>query len=83
MTNVSCFFSELLGNYYLSPLVSRMKLSCEYAGTAVLLIAVLATIDRGNLSPPHGLFPVVLFVLILGIGASLGMETGMYSNPQL
>lgn len=48
----------------------------EFLASAVLLIVVLATLDRSNSAPPHGLFPLVLFILILGIGACLGMETG-------
>lgn len=45
-------------------------------GSAVLLIAVLAVIDRNNSPPPNGLLPLTLFILILGIGCALGMETG-------
>lgn len=48
----------------------------EFLGTAVLLIVVLAMSDKQNLPPPNGLQPLILFILILGIGASLGMETG-------
>ncbi|KAF8195403.1 aquaporin [Pholiota molesta] len=62
MTNVSCFFDELLG-------------------TMVLLFVVLAMNDKKNSPPPSGLAPLVLFILILGIGASLGMETGYAINP--
>lgn len=57
LSNVSCFFSEVLA-------------------TAVLLIVVLAIGDKRNCPPPAGLAPLVLFLLILGIGASLGMQTG-------
>lgn len=50
----------------------------QVLATAILLIAVLAIGDKRNLSPPAGLAPLVLFVLILGIGAALGMETGAF-----
>lgn len=53
----------------------------EFLGTAVLLIVVLAMGDKHNLQPPSGLAPLVLFFLILGIGASLGMQTGYAINP--
>ena len=43
--------------------------------TAVLLIIVLAISDKRNGAPPSGLAPMALFVVILGLGASLGMET--------
>ncbi|KAF8978219.1 aquaporin-like protein, partial [Cyathus striatus] len=42
---------------------------------------VLAIGDRKNCPPPPGLAPLVLFLLILGIGASLGMQTGYAINP--
>lgn len=48
----------------------------EVLATAVLMIVVLAMNDNKNLPPPAGLTPVILFMLILGLGASLGMETG-------
>ncbi|KAJ8520828.1 hypothetical protein ONZ45_g2398 [Pleurotus djamor] len=62
LTNVSCFFSEVLAS-------------------AVLLVVVLAIGDQRNCPPPAGLAPLVLFLLILGIGASLGMQTGYAINP--
>ncbi|KAK7447700.1 hypothetical protein VKT23_013955 [Stygiomarasmius scandens] len=62
MTNVSCFFSELMAS-------------------VVLIIVVLAVIDKRNAAPPTYLLPVALFILILGIGACLGMETGYAINP--
>jgi aquaglyceroporin related protein, other eukaryote len=44
--------------------------------TAVLVIMVFAFTDKRNSPPPAGLVPLCLFILILGIGACLGMETG-------
>lgn len=51
----------------------------EFLGTMVLLFVVLAINDKKNSPPPSGLAPLVLFILILGIGTSLGMETGAFS----
>ena len=48
----------------------------EFLATAVLIIVIHAMNDKRNTPPPAGLAPLVLFFLILGIGASLGMETG-------
>jgi hypothetical protein len=48
----------------------------EVLATAVLLIVVLSVGDKRNSPPPAGLGPLTLFFLILGLGASLGMETG-------
>jgi len=53
----------------------------EFLGTTVLTIVVLAMNDKKNLQPPAGLAPLVLFMLILGIGAALGMQTG--TNPRV
>ncbi|GLB39785.1 putative MIP aquaporin (TC 1.A.8) family protein [Lyophyllum shimeji] len=53
----------------------------EFLATAVLLIVVLAVTDRHNSPPPNGLLPLTLFLLILGIGVALGMETGYAINP--
>lgn len=47
----------------------------------MLLIVVCAVTDNNNGPPPPGLVPLTLFVLILGIGASLGMQTGYAINP--
>ena len=38
---------------------------------------VLALADKRNGAPTNGLLPFALFVLFIGLGASLGMETGM------
>ena len=48
----------------------------EFLGTAILLIAILAFTDRKNPPLPNGLLPVALFLLFVGLGSSLGMETG-------
>ena len=48
----------------------------EFLGTAILLITLLAFTDRQNHPLPNGLLPVALFILFLGLGGSLGMETG-------
>ncbi len=53
----------------------------EFLGTAVLLIVVCAINDSRNGPPPPGLAPLVLFIMILGIGAALGMQTGTYHRP--
>lgn len=53
----------------------------EFLGTAVLAIVVLAMNDTQNSPPPSGLGPLVLFILITGIGTSLGMQTGYAINP--
>jgi hypothetical protein len=49
----------------------------EFLGTTVLIIVVLAINDKKNNPPPGGLAPLALFLLVLGIGASIGMQTGL------
>jgi len=53
----------------------------EFLGTAILLIGVLAVTDKSNGPPPAGLLPLALFILILGEGAALGMQTAYALNP--
>lgn len=53
----------------------------EFIGTAVLLMVVFAVTDRSNGPPPAGLVPLVVFVALLAIGTSLGMQTGYALNP--
>ncbi|KAI9429541.1 aquaporin [Lactarius psammicola] len=48
----------------------------EFLGTFLLLIVVWAVTDPHNGPPPAGLIPLVVFFLILGIGATFGMQTG-------
>lgn len=50
----------------------------EFLATAVLVIVVFAMTDQKNLPPPSGLAPLLLFFLVLGLGVSLGMETGEF-----
>jgi len=53
----------------------------EFLGTAVLLIAVFALTDKKNGPPPPGLVPLAIFLLVLGIGAALGINTAYAINP--
>jgi len=53
----------------------------EFVGTAVLLIVVCAINDSRNGAPPPGLAPLILFILVLGIGSALGFQTGYAINP--
>ena len=49
----------------------------EFFATAVLIIVIHAMNDKKSTPPPASLAPSVLLFLILGIGTSLGMETGV------
>jgi len=73
--------ASLFSTYALDYMTNVSCFFDEFLGTAVLVIVVLATTDNRNCPPPYGLLPLVLFILILGIGAALGMETGYAINP--
>jgi aquaglyceroporin related protein len=51
----------------------------EFLATAMLMIGILAVTDKRNSAPSGGVVPLALFVLILGIGGALGMQTGTRS----
>ncbi|KAH9474742.1 Aquaglycerol porin AQY3 [Psilocybe cubensis] len=53
----------------------------EFLGTAILVFVVVAVTDKNNNAPPSGLLPVSLFLVLLGLGASLGMQTSYAFNP--
>ncbi|KAG6860167.1 hypothetical protein C0995_014839 [Termitomyces sp. Mi166 len=77
-------FSTYAFSWTVSQLDYMTHVSCffsEFLTTAVLVIMVLATTDARNAPPPSGLLPLVLFLLILGIGVALGLETGYAINP--
>ncbi|TFK28497.1 putative aquaporin 4, partial [Coprinopsis marcescibilis] len=53
----------------------------EFLGAVILMFVVLAMNDKKNIPPPPGLAPLVLFLLVLGIGTSFGMQTAYAINP--
>lgn len=52
----------------------------EFLATAVLVFVVFALADSANLKPPRGAQPFAMFIVLLGIGASLGYNTGYAIN---
>ncbi|KJA24023.1 hypothetical protein HYPSUDRAFT_136846, partial [Hypholoma sublateritium FD-334 SS-4] len=73
--------ASLFSTYSLDYMTNVSCFFSEFLGTMVLVFVVFAMNDRNNCPPPAGLAPLVLFILILGIGTSLGMETGYAINP--
>ncbi|XP_008262603.1 aquaporin-10 [Oryctolagus cuniculus] len=53
----------------------------QVLGTSVLIVGLLAILDRRNKGVPAGLEPVVVGLLILSIGLSLGANCGYPLNP--
>jgi len=73
--------ASLFSTYALPYMTNVSSFFSEFLATAILMVTVLAMVDKKNLPPPAGLSPLYLFFVILGIGASLGMETGYALNP--
>jgi len=42
---------------------------------------IVAATDKHNMAPPHGLLPLTLFLVLLGIGVAIGMQTSYALNP--
>jgi glycerol uptake facilitator protein len=76
-----------LGIFCTAPAIrsTGANLVCEIIGTFVLVLGVLAILTPKNLKPEHGfdagLGPLLVGVLVLGIGISLGGPTGYAINP--
>ncbi|KAG1745875.1 major intrinsic protein superfamily membrane channel protein [Suillus paluster] len=54
---------------------------CFFLGSALLMISILCVNDKNNNPPPQGLVPLALFIAVLGLGTSLGMNTSYSLNP--
>ncbi|KAI0251980.1 aquaporin-like protein [Lactifluus subvellereus] len=72
---------SLFGTYALDYMPGANCFFDEFLGTFVLLLVVFAITDKRNGPPPAGLVPLVVFITILGIGVSFGMQTGFAINP--
>jgi glycerol uptake facilitator protein len=79
--------SAKLGVFCTGPAIRSpgANLLTEAIGTFVLVLGVLAILTPKNLKPEHGfdtgLGPLLVGVLVLGIGISLGGPTGYAINP--
>lgn len=52
----------------------------ECLASAVLVCLVFALSDQRGLTPPRGCMPLAMWLLLVGIGASLGINTGYAIN---
>ena len=50
----------------------------EFIGTVILALMIVAASDKYNTAPPPGLLPLTLFLVLLGIGVAIGMQTCKY-----
>lgn len=53
----------------------------QVVGTAILMGVIFAIADARNVPPPAGLAPLVVGLLVLGIGAAFGFNSGYAINP--
>jgi aquaglyceroporin related protein len=54
------------------------NISCffvEFTGTMILALMIVVGSDKYNMAPPPGLLPLIIFLVLLGLGAALGMQT--------
>lgn len=73
--------ASLFSTYALDYMTNVSAFFSEFLTSAVLMCMVLAFGDSSNMPAPPGLAPLALFLLVLGIGVSLGMQTGYAINP--
>jgi glycerol uptake facilitator len=73
-------FSTLPGNGTL-PVSSLGGLRDQVIGTAILLFVVMALTDLRNSPPLANLTPVVIGLLVVGIGMAWGTDAGYAINP--
>lgn len=76
-----------LGVFCTAPALRRTgaNLLCELIGTFVLVLGILAILSPKNLQPAHGLDtglgPLLVGLLVVSLGVSLGGPTGYAINP--
>lgn len=73
--------ASLFSTYPLAYVSSTNCFFDEFIGTFILVFVVFAISDKHNSSVHPSLIPLVIFMLILGIGAAFGMQTGYAINP--
>jgi len=73
--------ASIFATYALDYMPAAACFFSEFLGTAILVMVLLAVLDKHNGPPPSGLVPLVLFILLLGEGVALGMETAFGLNP--
>ena len=44
----------------------------------ILALMIVVASDKYNMAPPQGLLPLVVFLVLLGLGLALGMQTCKY-----
>ncbi|KAI6042724.1 putative aquaporin 4 [Pisolithus marmoratus] len=71
----------LFGTYAADYMTAVSAFFSEFLASAMLIIAILAATDKRNAPASVWLVSAAVFMVILGIGLALGMETGFAINP--
>jgi len=71
----------LFDTYALDYLSAATCFFVEFTGTAILAFMIVAATDKHNMPPPNGLLPLIIFLVLLGLGVALGMQTSFAFNP--
>ncbi|XP_071096959.1 aquaporin-10-like isoform X2 [Haliotis cracherodii] len=67
---------------YPQPFVSTANgFGDQVFGTAILLICVMGVTDPRNMSPPSGLIPISVGLIVVAIGMTFGFNCGYAINP--
>jgi MIP family channel proteins len=53
----------------------------QIVGTAILMGVILGITDTRNVAPPAGVGPLIIGLLVVGIGAAFGFNSGYAINP--
>src|SRR5574341_1414178 len=73
-------FSTLPGNGTL-PVSQLGAFRAQIIGTAILVMVILAIIDTRNLAPSSNMGPLIIGLLVVGIGMAIGADAGYAINP--
>jgi glycerol uptake facilitator protein len=74
-------FSTLPGNGAPGPVMLGGAFRDQIIGTAILLFGVLALVDVKNTAPQVNLGPLIIGLLVVGIGMAWGTDAGYAINP--
>lgn len=74
-------FSTLPGNGAMGPIGTWPAFRDQIIGTAILLFMVLALTDIHNLPPLSNMTPLIIGLLVVGIGMAWGTLAGYAINP--
>jgi aquaglyceroporin related protein len=73
--------ASLFATYALDYLTNISCFFVEFTGTMILALMIVAGSDKYNMAPPPGLLPLIIFLVLLGLGVALGMQTSFAFNP--